>query len=118
MLLSHRCRFLAFTTAEIIQLRATRATFLLHFHFCDPRRMERKNPFDSLTVRDPAHGERFVESAPFAANHNASEYLDSFFVSFDDARMNAYAIADRKRRQIAFLLFFVDYFDNAIHKLP
>ena len=117
MLLPHCCRFLALPTAKIIQFRATRASLLLHFYLCDPRRMERKNPLDTLAVGDAAHSECFVESASFATNHNASKYLDSFFVSFHDSRVNAYAIANRKLRQIAFFLFFLDSIDDLVHKL-
>src|SRR5438876_5088107 len=79
--------------------------------------MEWKHPLDAFSVRDAPDRERFVESAAFTADHNASEYLDSFFVSFYDPRVNPYAIADRKWRQIAFLLFFVDSIDDLIHKL-
>src|SRR6266496_1181 len=79
--------------------------------------MEWKHPLDAFSVRDAPDRERFVESAAFTADHYAGKYLDSFFVSFHLARMNAHTIANRKRRQIAFLLFFVDSIDDLIHKL-
>src|SRR6266508_951439 len=79
--------------------------------------MEWKHPLDAFSVRDAPDRERFVESAPLAANHYAGKYLDSFFVSFYDPRVNTYAVAHRKRRQIAFLLFLPDSIDDLIHKL-
>jgi hypothetical protein len=79
--------------------------------------MQRENSLDALTIRDAPNGERFVESTSFTANHYAGKYLDSFFVSFHDARVNTYAITHGKRRQITFLLFFLDDVDNAIHKV-
>src|SRR5438552_13578861 len=79
--------------------------------------MQRENSLYALTIRDAANGERFIESAPLAANHYAGKYLDSLFVSFYDPRVNTYAVAHRKRRQIAFLLFLPDSIDDLIHKL-
>ena len=79
--------------------------------------MERENSLHALTIRNAPNSECFVESASFTANDYAGKYLDSFFVSFYDARVNAYAVADRKRRQIALLLFFLDDVDDLIHKV-
>ena len=77
--------------------------------------MQRKNALDALAVGDSAHGECFIESAAFATNHYASEYLDSFLVPFHNASMNAHAVADGKLRRVASLLFFLDGIDNLIH---
>jgi hypothetical protein len=78
--------------------------------------MQRKDSLDAFSVRDTANSERFVQSASFPANHYAGKYLNPLFVTFYDPRVNAYAVADRKRRQIGFLLFFVDDVDDSIHK--
>src|SRR5437773_12018351 len=78
--------------------------------------MQRENSLHALTIRDTPNGERFVKSASFTADHHAGKYLDSFFIAFDNARVNTHAIADRKRRQIGFLLFFLDDVDDGIHK--
>jgi TorA maturation chaperone TorD len=56
--------------------------------------MQWENAFDALAVGDSAHGECFIKSAAFAANHYASEYLDSFLVPFHNASVNAHAVAD------------------------
>ena len=81
--------------------------------------MQRENALDTLAVGDSAHGECFIKSAAFAANHYASEYLDSFLVPFHNASMNAHAVADGKLRRVASLLFFLDGIDNLIHdKVP
>jgi hypothetical protein len=79
--------------------------------------MQGEYPLDALAVRDAAHGESFVEPATLPANHYAGEDLDSFLVSFHDARVHAYAVANRKRFGIAFLLFFLNRIDDLIHKL-
>ena len=78
--------------------------------------MERKDSLDALSVRNAAHSECLVESAPFTADHHTGKYLDSLFVAFYDPRVNTYTIADRKRRQIALLLFLFDDVDDSIHK--
>jgi hypothetical protein len=77
--------------------------------------VQRENALDALAVGDSAHGECFIKSATFAANHYASEYLDSFLVPFHNASMNAHAVADGKLRRVASLLFFLDGIDNMIH---
>ena len=79
--------------------------------------MQRENSLDALTIRDAPNGERLVESTSFTANHYAGKYLDSLFVTFYDPGVNAYTVADRKRRQIALLLFLFDDVDDSIHKL-
>jgi len=79
--------------------------------------MQGKYPFDTLAVRDTAHGERFVEPATLPADYHASKDLDSFLVSFHDASVHADAIANRKGCGIAFLLFFLNSIDDLIHKL-
>src|SRR4029453_10973425 len=117
-LFPNRRRLLAFAAAEVIQSGAANATLLLHFNFCDPRRMQRENSLDALAVGNSAHSECFVKSAAFAANHYASEYLDSFLVPFHNPGMNAHAIAHGKLRRVAFLLFFLDGINDLIHKTP
>ena len=78
--------------------------------------MEREDSLDALSVRNAAHSECLVESAPFTADHHAGKYLDSLFVTFHDARVNAYAVANGEWREIALLLFLLNDVDDAIHK--
>ena len=79
--------------------------------------MQGKYPLDALAVRDAAHSESFVEPATFPADHYTGKDLDSFLVSFHDARVHAHAVANRKGFGIAFLLFFLNRIDDLIHKL-
>jgi hypothetical protein len=79
--------------------------------------MQRKYPLDAFAVRDAAHCESFIEPATLPADHDAGKDLDSFLVSFHDTRVHADAIANRKRCGTAFLLFFLNGFDDLIHKL-
>ena len=78
--------------------------------------MQRENALDALAVRYAAHSEGLVKAAAFAANHYAGKYLNAFLVAFHNAGVNAYAVANRKRRQIALLLFVLDEFNDPIHK--
>jgi len=81
--------------------------------------MQRKDTLDTFSVRDSAHGECFIESPTLTANDYASKYLDSLFVPFHHAGMNAYAIPDRKRCGVGSVLFFLNRIDDLIHeKLP
>src|SRR6266536_5357597 len=116
VLLAHRCCFLAFAGTKIIQSGAANASLLLHLDFCDARRMQRENSLHAFAIRDSAHGERFVESASFTANHYARKYLDSFLVSLHNPRMDADAVADLECVGVGFLLFFLDGIDDLVHK--
>jgi hypothetical protein len=78
--------------------------------------MQRKDTLDTFSVRDSAHGECFIESPALTANDYASKYLDSLFVPFHHAGMNAYAIPDRERCGVASVLFFLNGIDDLIHE--
>src|SRR5262245_41822730 len=78
--------------------------------------MQRKYTLNAFAVRDSAHGECFVESPPLAANDYASKYLDSFFVPFHHASVNAHAVPNRKRCGVAFVLFFLNGIYDLIHE--
>src|SRR5262245_21186611 len=79
--------------------------------------MQRKYSLHALTVRDAAHGEGFVESAALAADHYAGKDLNSFLVAFYDPRVDSHAVANRKGRDIVFLLLFLNNVDYLVHKL-
>ena len=79
--------------------------------------MQGEYPLDALAVRDAAHGEHFIESATLPADHYPRKDLNPFLVSFHDAGVHAHAIANRKRFDIIFLLFFLNRIDDLIHKL-
>ena len=51
-----------------------------------------------------------------AANDYTRKYLDSFFISLHDPRMNADGVAYFKDVGVAFLLFFFDSTDDLVHK--
>ena len=100
-----------------MEFRPTGPALLFHFQLCDPWRMQRKYPLHPFAVRDPAHGESFIQPAALAANHDTGENLDPFLVAFYDPRVHAYAIANRKRRDLIFLLLFLNSIDRLVHKL-
>ena len=77
--------------------------------------MERKNPLDAFAVGDAADGESFVDTATLASDHYAGKDLDPLLVSFHNARVHAYAVANRKRFGFAFQLLFLNGIDDLIH---
>src|SRR5262249_15857785 len=79
--------------------------------------MQRKHPLHAFAVRNAAHSESFVDAAALAADHYAGKDLDSFLVAFYDPRVHAHAVANRKHRDIAFLLLFLNGIDDLVHKL-
>src|ERR1700682_51166 len=117
-LFPHRGRFLAFARAEVIQLRPAGPAFLLHFHFRDARRMERKHTLDAFAVGNAADGKGFVEPASFSANNDSGKNLDSFLVAFDDAGVEAHAVANFKFRDVGLDLFLFDSVNNPVHNGP
>src|SRR5438105_4488758 len=79
--------------------------------------MQWKHSLHALAVRDPAHGESFVEPATLPADHYPRKDLNAFLVSFHDASVHAHAVANRKRRDLAFLLLFLNNVNDLVHKL-
>src|SRR5438132_184750 len=79
--------------------------------------MQGKYPLHALAVRDAAYGESFVEPTTLPADHYAGKDLDSFLVAFYDPRVYTHAVANRKRRDIAFLLLFLNNVDDLVHRL-
>jgi hypothetical protein len=77
--------------------------------------MERKYAFNAFAIGNAAHGECFIQTATFAADHDSGKNLDSLLITLNDASMHANAVTDFKVRDVAFLLFFFDDVENAIH---
>src|SRR6266436_6890101 len=79
--------------------------------------MQWKHSLHALAVRDPAHGESFIQPAALTTDHNARKDLDSFLVAFYHSCMYTHAVANRKRRDLAFLLLFLNDINDLVHKL-
>src|SRR5947208_9468113 len=79
--------------------------------------MQWKHSLRALAVRDPAHGESFIQTAALTTDHNAGKDLDSFLVAFYHSCMYTHAVANRKRRDLAFLLLFLNNINDLVHKL-
>src|SRR6266576_7126773 len=77
--------------------------------------MQWKHSLHALAVRDPAHGESFIQPAALTTDHNARKDLDSFLVAFYHSCMYTHAVANRKWRDLAFLLLFLNPIDDLIH---
>src|SRR5207302_11495662 len=72
---------------------------------------------NAFAVGNAADGKRFIQAASFAADHDPGENLDPLLISFDDASMDADAVADLEIRTVAFQLLFFDRVDDAVHDL-
>src|SRR6266853_701188 len=79
--------------------------------------MQWKHSLHALAVRDPAHGESFIQPAALTTDHNARKDLDSFLVAFYHSCMYTHAVANRKWRDLAFLLLFPNNINDLVHKL-
>jgi hypothetical protein len=71
------------------------------------RRMQKKNPFDTHSVRNSPYCERFREAGAFNANDYALKVLNTLPVPFTDFYSHAHSIARAKWRNIvSHLIFF------------
>src|SRR5262245_59066537 len=77
--------------------------------------MQRKNSLHPFAIGDAAHGEGFVDSGAFAANHDPGKYLDPLFVTLDDTGMHPHTIAHFEFRDVALLLLFANSIDD-VHR--
>jgi hypothetical protein len=89
---------------------------LFHFYFRNSGRVQRKYSFNTLTVRDAADRESFVETPTFPADHYPGKDLDPFLISFHDPCVHTHAVANRERFGVVFLLFLLNPIDELIHK--
>ena len=111
-------RFLAFAFAQVIQLRPTRFAYGLNLDLGDAGRVKRENALDSFAIGNSANGERFVQTAPFAADHDSGKNLHALLISLDHASMHPDAVADLEVRAVALLLLFFDEIDDPVHNQP
>src|SRR2546430_10626870 len=79
--------------------------------------MQRKHSLHALSVRNPAHGESFIQTAALTTDHDARKDLYPFLVAFHDTSVYTHAVANRKRRDVAFLLLFLNNINDLVHKL-
>src|SRR5690242_21182814 len=77
--------------------------------------MHRKHALDSFAVRNTANGKGFIQTAPFPADHDPGENLNTLLVAFHHSSMDADGIADAKLRQLRFELFFLNGVNDAVH---
>src|SRR6266404_4170297 len=77
--------------------------------------MQRKTALHTFAVGNAAHGERFIEAAAFASDHDAGEDLNSFLVAFDHPGVNAHAVTDFETVRFGLVLFLFDRVDDAVH---
>src|SRR5215470_14084644 len=79
--------------------------------------MQWKHSLHALPIRDPAHGKGFIQTAALTTDHNARKDLDSFLVAFYHSRMYTHAVANRKGRDLAFLLLPLNNINDLVHRL-
>src|SRR5436305_4374262 len=110
-----RGRFLALAIAQVIQFGAPGATLFFDFHLRDTRRMDWKNAFHTLAVRDATDRESLVDSSPLTADHYPRENLDPFFIPFAHTGMHAHPVPHFELGDVGFLLLFGQGIDD-VHK--
>lgn len=54
---------------------------------------------NTLIAHHASDREHLVDAASFAGNHGTSEYLNAFFVAFDDPAMHVDGVANLEMRQ-------------------
>lgn len=85
----------------------------LDFDFCDAGRVQWKNTFDALTVRNTAHGEVRIDASTFASDHDAGVDLDTLFITFDNAGVDFDGVADLKFFETGFELLAFNLINDA-----
>src|SRR6267378_2199629 len=78
--------------AQVIELRPADHPATHYFDRGDPRRIERKDAFNSLAVGDLAQGEVRVDAGVLAGNANSFEGLDALALAFDHPDHDAHRI--------------------------
>lgn len=75
--------------------------------------MKWENSLYSLVIHDSPDSEGFIDSATFAGDYRAAEYLYALFVAFFDSAPHIHDVADFKMRDVlfeAFILNSIQYF--------
>lgn len=99
--------------AEVIELCPPCSAAANRLDIDDARRMQRKDPFDTLVIDDSPDCECFIDSAASARDYSACKYLYTLFFALLDGATNIYGIADFKVRR-----FFLETFAfNSIEHL-
>src|SRR5947209_13476063 len=79
--------------------------------------MQWKHSFHALSVRNPAHSERFIQTAALTTDHDARKDLYPLLVTFHNTSVYTHAVANGKQRDIAFLLLFLNNINDLVHTL-
>jgi hypothetical protein len=77
--------------------------------------MHGENALDAFAVGDTADGEALGDATALAADHDASEDLDTFLVAFAHFGVHAHAVADLELHEVGLELVFGDVFENRLH---
>lgn len=112
-LLLHRHGSLALAVTEVVQLGTTDRAALFHLYLGDTWGVNREHTLYSLAKADTADGEIRIDSRAFAADDDPGVLLDTLFVTFNNAGMNANGIAYLKLDEVGLKLFFFDGGDDA-----
>src|ERR1700738_280267 len=86
-------RSFAGEAAQVIELRPADHPATHYFDHGDPRRIKRKDAFNSLAVGDLAQGEVRVDAGVLAGDANSFEGLDALALAFDHPDHDPHRIA-------------------------
>ena len=77
--------------------------------------MKGEDTLDAFAIGNFADREGFVQAAAFAGNDDASEDLDTLFVTLDDSGVNFHGVADAKGCHVLLELLGFDFSDDVAH---
>lgn len=90
--------------AHVVHASAHGDADFIDFDFDDVWGVKRVDTFYALAGGDFADGESFLDAGAFAANDDACEDLDAFFVAFANFAMDLDAVANFEGREIGSFL--------------
>ena len=100
---------------QVVELGATHVAATLHRDVVDARAVQLEHAFHALAVRDLAHGDRGVEAAVAARDHDAFVGLHALAVAFLHLHVHDDGVAGLEFRHLARGAFGFDLLDDVVH---
>src|SRR6185369_15540447 len=98
--------------AQVVELRSANAAALHDVDVIDDRRVEREDTLDADAEARLAHRDRLADPAMLARDADAFVRLETLFVAFLDAHMNAHRVAGLEVRDVRAQLILLNRVDG------
>ncbi len=105
----------ALAAAQVVQLGTTDTAALDDFDLSNTWTMNGEHTLHTFVVRDAANGESLAQATTAISDHDTSEDLDTFLVTFDDSAMNLHGIARTELGEVLLHLLFGNLGDGGMH---